>query len=148
SDAARFVTREVAELTPYNRALNAMDYDMGRYYLMAPIKLPQFVDKFLNAYGKVSIEAITLRYLGSLLHSDFRTNRTVFRDNAKNIISEQLAAIRDAYSDVLITGGNLYALPVSDQIVDMPVATSKFNLTDEDVPFLQMVLHGYADYAG
>lgn len=148
SDAARFVTREVAELTPYNRAFNAMDYDLGRYYLLSPAKLPYYVDKFLKAYGKVGIDAVSLRDLGKLVHSDFRTKRTVFRDNAKNIISEQLAVIREAYPNVLISGGNLYALPVSDQLVDTPVATSKFNLSDEEVPFLQMVLHGYADYAG
>lgn len=148
SDAARFVTREVAELTPYNRGFNAMDYDLGRYYLLSPAKLPHFVSKFVKAYGKVGIDAVSLRDLGNLVHSDFRTKRPVFRDNAKNIIIEQLAVIRDAYPDVLITGGNLYALPVSNQIVDTPVATSKFNLTDEEVPFMQMVLHGFADYAG
>lgn len=148
SDAARYVTREVAEQTPYNRAFNAMDYDLGRYYLLSPAKLPHFVESFIKAYKKVGITGVSLRDLGDLLHSDFRVKRIVFRDQAKAIVEQQLAKIREAYPDVLITGGNAYALAVSDQIVNTPVATSKFNLTDEEVPFLQMVLHGYADYAG
>lgn len=40
SDASRFVTREEAELYPYNRALNRMDMLLGSYYLLSPAKLP------------------------------------------------------------------------------------------------------------
>lgn len=148
ADAARFVTREVALRTPYDRALNSMNYDLSRYYLMSPSKLPHYVGKFIDAYRKIGIGAVSLRDLGDLLHSDFRVSRLVFREQAENIVREQLARIRDAYPDVLIVGGNAYALSVSDQFVNLPMATSRFTIVDEEVPFLQMVLHGYADYAG
>src|SRR5690606_3153619 len=97
---------------------------------------------------KIGIDAVSLRDLGDLLHSDFRTKRIVFRENAKNIVREQLAKIRDAYPNVLVSGGNAYAWSVSDQFVNVPIATSKFNIVDAEIPFMQMVLHGYADYAG
>lgn len=148
ADAARFVTREVAVRTPYDRALNSMNYDLGRYYLMSPSKLPHYVGKFIDAYRKIGIGAVSLRDLGDLLHSDFRVSRLVFREQAENIVREQLARIRDAFPDVLVVGGNAYALSVSDQFVNVPMATSRFTIVDEEVPFLQMVLHGYADYAG
>jgi len=148
ADAARFVTREQAWRHPYDRALNRMNSNLGDYWLLSPAKLPHFVDKFMQGYDKYGIDAVSLRDLGDLLHADYRVNRIVFRENAKNIAAEQLAKLSERYGDVLITGGNFYALPYADQIVNAPMESSLFNIVDETVPFYQMVVHGSADYAG
>ena len=148
SDAARFVTREEALRAPFNRSLNYMDRELGSYYLLSPAKLPYYVDRFLREYATVGSDAVALRDLGDLLHSDYRVNRVIFRETAKNVVTEQLGKIRDHYPDLLIAGGNAYALAYADQLVNVPTSTSLFNITDEAVPFYQMVVHGYADYAG
>lgn len=148
SDAARFITREQALRTPYNRAFNAMDYDLGTYYLLSPAKLPYYVERFMKAYERYGFEAVSLRDLGDLLHADYRVNRIIFRETAKHIVNEQLDKVSKAYSDVLIAGGNAYALPYASHLVNVPTSTSVFNITDERVPFYQMVIHGYIDYAG
>ncbi len=147
SDAARFITREQALRTPYNRAFNTMDYDLGIYALLSPAKLPYYVDQFVKHYSDYKMDGVALRDLGDLVHADYRVNRLVFREGAKNIISEQLEKLSASY-DTMITGGNAYALPYSNQIVNAPTSTSGFNITDAEVPFYQMVLHGYTDYAG
>jgi len=148
SDAARFVTREQAWRYPYDRALNRMNANLGTYWLLSPAKLPHFVDKFMKGYDKYGIDAVSLRDLGDLVHADYRVRRVVFRENAKNIAAEQLAKLSGRYGDVLITGGNAYALPYADQIVNVPMETSHFNIVDETVPFYQMVLHGSIEYGG
>jgi hypothetical protein len=148
SDAARFVTREEAARTPYNRAFNTMDYDLGTYYLLSPAKLPYYVEQFMNGYEKIDNDAVSLRDLGELLHADYRVNRVIFRETAKNIVTEQLGMIKKRYPNVLISGGNAYALAYADQLVNVPTSTSLFNITDQEVPFYQMIIHGYADYAG
>ncbi|WP_274361293.1 DUF5696 domain-containing protein [Paenibacillus thermotolerans] len=148
ADAARFVTREEAMRTPYNRAFNSMDYDLGTYYLMSPAKLPYYVDRFMDRYKGLGIDAVSLRDLGDLVHADYRVDRVIFRETSKAIAEEQLKKMKEQYDDVLIAGGNSYALPFADQLVNVPTSTSMFNITDEEVPFYQMVVHGYADYAG
>jgi hypothetical protein len=148
ADAARFVTREQAWRHPYDRALNRMNPLLGDYWLLSPSKLPHFVDRFMKGYSKYGIGAVSLRDLGDLVHADYRVNRVVFRENAKNIAAEQLAKLSGRYDDVLITGGNAYALPYADHIVNVPMETSFFNIVDETVPFYQMVIHGSVDYAG
>lgn len=148
SDAARFVTREQAWRHPYDRALNRMNTLLGEYWLLSPAKLPHFVDTFMKGYDKYGIDAVSLRDLGDLVHADYRVKRVVFREQAKNIAAEQLAKLSARYSDVLITGGNAYALPYADQIVNTPMETSHFNIVDETVPFYQMVVHGSIDYGG
>lgn len=148
ADAARFVTREQAERTPYNRAFNSMDYDLGIYYLLSPAKLPYYTERFLDRYGKLDAGGLSLRDLGDKLHADYRNGRVVFRDTAKRIVQEQLSAIKERHPDLMIAGGNAYAFAYADRIVNIPTGDSGFNITDETIPLYQMVLHGYADYAG
>jgi hypothetical protein len=39
-------------------------------------------------------------------------------------------------------------LPYAKSILNVPLESSGFNITDHSVPFYQMVIHGYIDYAG
>ncbi|MBB3114634.1 hypothetical protein FHS18_006772 [Paenibacillus phyllosphaerae] len=148
ADAARFITREQASRTPYNRAFNSMDYDLGIYWLLSPAKLPYFVDRFMDGYEDYKIDSVSLRDLGDLLHADYRADRVIFRETAKNIVTEQLGKLEQQFPNMLLTGGNAYALPYADKLVNVPMEDSGFNIVDETVPFYQMVLHGYVDYAG
>ncbi|OBZ13091.1 DUF5696 domain-containing protein [Bacillus sp. FJAT-26390] len=148
SDAARFVTREQAELYPYNRALNRMDMSLGAYYLLSPAKLPFYVDTFMRKYEPLQMKGIALRDLGSLLSSDYRVSRVIQRETAKHIIKEQLEVIDNGVEETMLSGANAYAWPYADHLINVPTASSGFNITDEEVPFYEMVVHGYMDYAG
>ncbi|GBF76181.1 hypothetical protein PA598K_04629 [Paenibacillus sp. 598K] len=148
ADAARFITREEALRNPYNRALNRMDRNLGDYYLLSPIKLPYYVDRFLDSYADVGVGGLSLRDLGDKVHADYRAGRVVFRETAKTIAEAQLAKLSEQHPELLLSGGNAYALGYAARFVDVPVGTSGFGIADETVPFYQMVLHGYADYAG
>ncbi|WP_308639348.1 DUF5696 domain-containing protein [Paenibacillus silvisoli] len=148
SDAARFVTREQAMLAPINRAFNAMDLSLGSTYLLSPAKLPYFVDKFIDKYGSYGIDAVSLRDMGDSLQADYRVSRVVFRDVSKNIVTEQLSKLEKSYPNMMLTGGNAYALQYADQLIDVPMSSSGFSIADQEIPFYEMVLHGYKDYAG
>lgn len=148
SDASRFVTREEAELYPYNRALNRMDLTLGSYYLLSPAKLPYYVNAFMNKYDSFGMKGVSLRDLGDVLSSDFRVSRVIQRETAKQIVEEQLGRIDQDIAQTMVSGGNAYAWPYSDNLVNIPTASSSFVLTDEEVPFYQMVIHGFISYAG
>ncbi|WP_337099355.1 DUF5696 domain-containing protein [Paenibacillus sp. YIM B09110] len=148
SDASRFVTREEAELYPYNRALNRMDMTLGTYYLLSPAKLPYYVDKFINQYDKLGMKGLSLRDLGGMLTSDYRVSRVVQRETAKEIVKEQLGKLDESIGETMIAGGNSYAFPFADHLIDVPTASSGFLITDAEVPFYEMVVHGFIDYAG
>lgn len=148
SDASRFVTREEAELYPYNRALNRMDMTLGSYYLLSPAKLPYYVDTFMNKYKSFEMKGVSLRDLGSVLSSDFRVNRVIQRETAKQIVEEQLGKLDQNIEQTMIAGGNAYAWPYSDNLINVPTSSSGFVLTDEEIPFYEMVIHGFINYAG
>lgn len=105
SDASRFVTREEAELYPYNRAYNGMDITLGSYYLLSPAKLPYYVEEFMNKYKSFGMKGVSLRDLGNILSSDFRVSRVIQRETAKQIVEEQLNKLGRNIDQTMIAGG-------------------------------------------
>lgn len=148
SDASRFVTRETAALHPFDRNTNRMNSYYGTYNLMSPAKLPYYVERFTGQYERFGMGAVSLRDLGDVLSSDYRVQRVVFRETAKLIVTDQLKALHEAYPDTMVSGANAYSWPYAGHVLDVPTSSSGFGLTDEAVPFYQMVIHGYLDYAG
>jgi hypothetical protein len=51
------------------------------------------------------------------------------------------------YSSLMVVGGNDYAL-TADHLVGIPTRMDRFYILDHEIPFYQIVTHGYADYSG
>ncbi|WP_019640197.1 DUF5696 domain-containing protein [Paenibacillus fonticola] len=148
-DAARFITREVASQSPYRSDLNRMSHSLyGSYYLLSPAKLSYYVDDFIKGYQKLGVPDVSLRDLGDVLYGDYRASRIVDRQQAKEVVEAELAKLDEKQGQMLIVGGNEYALAYADYVIDAPNSSSGFNIVDEEVPFYQLVLHGYVGYAG
>ena len=47
----------------------------------------------------------------------------------------------------MVSTGNAYTLPYADMVTDLPMGDSRYYY-EEQVPFLQIVLHGYVNYTG
>ncbi|MET3937421.1 hypothetical protein ABIC22_000233 [Paenibacillus sp. PvP094] len=147
SDAARFVTKETAELYPYSPALNRMDQSKDSYYLLSAAKLPYVISEFAGKITKLALGGLSLRDLGQVLTSDYRDSRVIHRETAKNIVKEQLGKLQQAYPSMMLSSANAYAWGYAEHVVDVPQGSSWFNITDEEVPFYEMVIHGYMSYA-
>ncbi|MGG4127384.1 DUF5696 domain-containing protein [Paenibacillus illinoisensis] len=147
SDAARFVTKETAELYPYSPALNRMDQSKDSYYLLSAAKLPYVISEFAGKITKLALGGLSLRDLGQVLTSDYRDSRVIHRETAKNIVKEQLGKLQQAYPSMMLSSANAYAWGYAEHVVDVPQGSSWFNITDEEVPFYEMVIHGYMNYA-
>jgi hypothetical protein len=115
---------------------------------LSPRLLPYVVDQFLNAYQRYGSTGISVRNMGYMLDGDYRRNHVVDRVQAESIFQEQLIAIQKQLPEVMADGGNAYVLPYVKDIVEAPLSNNGYNLTDEAVPFYQIVLHGFVDYTG
>jgi hypothetical protein len=62
--------------------------------------------------------------------------------------SARLAGLDEVAGDLMISGGNVYSLAYADELVDVPVSSNDFYITDDEIPFYQMVIHGFIDYTG
>ena len=147
-DAALYMTQKTAKIYNYNLATYMQETDEIKGYVLSPLRLPNLVNKFMPKFKEYGFENIAIRDLGNELNSDFNENRVVNREQNKEIIQEQLEAMKKGCKDILVNGGNAYTLPYTKNIVNLPTEYSNFNILDESIPFYQIVLHGYIDYAG
>ena len=146
--ASRFITGKLAQIYPYRASDFRQDNDEEPGYVLSPKSLPKVVEGFMSDYAKLGLSGLSLRDLGGKLNSDFNRSEVIDREEAKEIAIGQLKALSGSAEELLIEGGNGYAVPYARHIVNAPMSSSGFNITDESVPFFQLVYHGYAQYAG
>ena len=84
---------------------------------------------------------------GSILYSDFSKNG-VLRQECSEIIASTISPL-STNNSVMVDTGNFYMLKNADSVINLPVTTgiSKSGAY-VPVPFIQIILHGFADYSG
>lgn len=121
---------------------------IGSAYILSPIRFRALTDRFLKDFARYDLDGIYLQNIGDQLNSDFtKRNQERTRDYVRNMIVTQTAKFSEQ-AKVQVSGGNDYLLPYVDNIKNMPMTSSGYHITDQDVPFYQMVLHGYIPFTG
>ncbi|AJY74315.1 DUF5696 domain-containing protein [Paenibacillus beijingensis] len=147
-DASQYISRRYVQVFEYDRAAFFKHYELFSHYLLTPGKLASTVDGFLSEYRKVNPGGISLRDLGAQVHSEFRWNKEISREETKRIATDQVKRIRKEVPNIMASGGNAYVLPYVSHLLNVPQKSNGFQLAGESVPFYQMAVHGYVEYAG
>lgn len=128
------------------RQTSSLGYDENRYNVLSPKYLVRYVEKFTKGVKKVDISGVSLRDLGDNLPSDQKRTNIIDRQQAKQIVTSQLDVLSSAVGNLMISGGNAYTWKYATDLVNIPASDNPFYIIDEEVPFYQMVIHGYIDY--
>lgn len=126
------------------------DYDLSTqqrnqgYNLLSYTCVPDAARKFSSKYKKLNGKALALETVGSLLASDFSV-KTANRQDVCDTIAQTVETLSQDY-ELMVSGGALYVARYADIVVDLPNTDSGFSITDQTVPFYQMVIHGYKSY--
>ncbi|MBP3961242.1 DUF5696 domain-containing protein [Paenibacillus lignilyticus] len=147
-DSADLLDRRSAAVYNYNPVMYVQDGDSFSHYKLSPNKLPSTVDAFMDDYAKFGISGLSLRDMGNEVNSDFNPQASVDRQAARNTILHETDKLKQQNGRLMISGGNAYTLPYADVVVNAPTSSNRLNITDEDVMFYQIALHGYVDLAG
>ncbi|MDF2645513.1 MAG: hypothetical protein K0Q73_1318 [Paenibacillus sp.] len=148
SDAASFLDRQKAKIYKYDPVMYVKDTTKFSHYLLSPSALAKTVDGFVSDYAKFGLTGLSLRDLGNEVNSDFNPDHPINRQEALNIAVDGTDKLKQRANNLMVNGGNAYSLPYANIIVNAPTKSSRLNLTDEDVPFYQIALHGFYDLAG
>ena len=116
--------------------------------LLSPSRYNDVFDEMISSYKDESIENIGFGDFSYKLSSDFSSKNTSSRDKTMNTIIEGYKKAKEEMGGVITDATNAYVLPFASNITNVPVYSSGFNVTDYDIPFYQMVIHGYVPYAG
>lgn len=147
TDAARFISKERAELHVYNPVTYNARESVDSYYLLHPDIIQKNTETLAAAASKYSAN-IAFRDTGMDLSSDYYLKNTVSRQSAMETQAESLKQIEDSGQKNLINMGNDYAIFYADMVTDMDLAGSGYTILDAEVPFYQLAIHGFVNYTG
>lgn len=130
------------------RKTSGLGYSENHYYLISPKFLVRYVDAFTKKIDKYDITGISLRDLGNELQSDKKRTNVIDREAALDVVLASLTQIEDTGKSILINDGNDYAFTYADDMINVPLTSNDYYIVDATVPFYEMLIHGYIDYAG
>lgn len=123
--------------------------ESGQYepwMLLKPSLLTKAFDAFYDNYRDLDISSLSISGIGEYLYSDFSKKNGIYKAKAVSYAEEMLQKASEKLSDIAVSGGNAYAVPYVDRIYSLPISSSGYDIFEYDVPFVQMVLHGYVSY--
>lgn len=130
------------------RQTASLGYEETLYNVVSPKFLPRYVDGFVDEVNDYALSGISLRDLADTLSSDKKRTEVIIRDQAQDIVEAQLEKLDTTGKKMMASGGNAYAWRYVDELINVPTSGNDYLIVDEDVPFFEMLLHGYVDYSG
>jgi len=117
--------------------------------LVSPGVLPFHIDSFIPSFiNHTDIRALSLTDMGDMLVESMYRRGAVDREHSRLIVMEQLDRLHAEFPNIAVYGGNDYAIGVASHLIGVPTEADMFYILDQSVPFYQMVVHGFIEYAG
>lgn len=146
-DAARFISKERAEIYTYSPITYSQAEWADSYYLLHTDLTMKMADNLIE-FGRKYGTGVSFREVGMDLSSDFYNKKVYSRQAVLDMQAAQLKEAADEGMNIMINMGNDYAAIYSDMITNMDLQGSEYTILDEYVPFYQMAIHGYLNYTG
>lgn len=129
------------------------DYEFQDYMsygkmLVTPSAYASIYEKFTNQINKLGVSGLSVSTLGTELNSDFNKKNPQNREDSKEFTVDMLQSLKNDYGNIMVDGGNAYALPYASHILNVALDSSRYYYSSQSVPFMGMVLHGYVPFAG
>ena len=130
---------------PYDEATFLADRTQTiRYILNIPTQ-QKVLHQIVKSTDRLNAN-IGLADFGSQIASNLQKGSIMFRNEVVAMQIEMLEQLKD--QQLQLRNPNLYALNYADSILDLSVTGTLHKIVDYDIPFIQMVLNGYFNYAG
>ena len=152
-NSSKRITNAYATQTAFELAFGTPDTEVKPHWtILSPYYWPDLFRKITESFNKEGIDAISLNQATAVLYSDFgRKNADgkehILRADAMKILIDGYKQLNDAGISIIAQECNAYALPYVSSITNVPMYSSNYDLFDYDVPFYQLVIHGYIPYS-
>lgn len=125
------------------RSVFASKLNLDPVKLLTPQLLNDYSSKYLKTAEKQGIRAISLSTLGDMIYSNSATKASFQRYDFPKVAESILKEYKDAGIKLTVEGGNAYTLPYVSRVYNAPTLSSGYDIFDNEIPFYQIVLHGY-----
>ena len=139
-DSAKSITDKTLRLLPYRRSTLAQDTSAAPSYLLRAEKLLPTAEKLAESWPETA-DGVALSSLSHAPYSDFRSP---YYDKERTAAA-MAAALRGTAQTrrVYAQAPDWFAVPYLSVAADLPRDSSRFDLFDASVPFLQLTLRGF-----
>ena len=138
--AANNINSTARQMTEYLMSTGAQDPSGDVWYLLRPDLVAEEGAKLAAGMAGRPF-GITLSALGNTVYSSLGKNG-ISRTQAGAYWQQALKAMTDKSIRLSAETPNAYTFPYIRQADDVPMGSSRYDVTDTDVPFYQMVTHG------
>ncbi len=150
-NSSKQITKAYATQTPFELAFGLPHLTKATWTILSPYYFPDIFNKLADSFRSEDATGISLNQASWMLYSDFsRYNadgRSYFvREDTIGIMKEGYQKLKDNGLKILAEAPNQYVIPYADQIKDVPLYSSNYDIFDYDIPFVEMVLHGLVPY--
>lgn len=139
------VSKSYARPYTYNIAFGTPNSGVAAA-LLSPKSISKLSDKVTKNLSKLDITSAGLGEISTSLWSDFSSKNRTNRATTAQYIIDYYKSVREATGSIIADSPNAYLLTYVDQINNLTLQSSRFRIVDQDVPFYQMVVHGYIPY--
>lgn len=149
SDAVRALDKTIVDISSANIVTGKTNDKVHVRYMTAPKLYKSLAKNFSTTLAEQTKNKnilISIGNAGTYLISDFNNSDMYDRVQSRNAA---LDAVEEAASrgSFMTNTGNEYILGKSEHILNMPVANSSYVAENYHIPFYQIVLNGYCNYA-
>lgn len=124
----------------------ATDEPSRGWWLYSPRTMANQVDRFVSRASSQNISGISMSTLNTSPYGDVG-RRHMDRGVSEIVFADIAASTRDEMHGLMGNAASAFWLPHASFVINTPLSCSGFAITDESVPFYQMVLHGYLDFS-
>jgi len=147
-DSARFVSSELAKRYDYSPIWYGKEKTKKPQYLLRPMLADKMTKNLETTAKKYKLCGVSLRDTGYMLSGNYDPDYVSSRESVKKMHTSAMKRMKDDGLGIMINGGNDYALPYADFVTNMDFTGHAYSIIDEQIPFYQMAVHGYVNYAG
>ena len=140
------VSNAYSRQSKYNLAYGVAEQGVAPA-LLTPKKYSKVFTEMIESYKDQDLSNIAFGDYASKLVSDYSKKNSSSRSKTMETIENGYKDAQEKVGSVLADSPNAYVLPYVSQITNIPVYSSGFNVTDFDIPFYQMVVHGSVPYS-
>lgn len=142
------ITKAYATQSAYELAFGTPHDTRASWYILSPTYFQKVYGQVVSSYTKEGMQAISVADGTNKLYSDFTANTSKYtsRQQAVNNLIAGYEMINQSGMTFVAGAANDYALPYVDYLKDVPLYSSNFDVYDYDIPFYEIVIHGYVPY--
>ncbi|EKN65208.1 hypothetical protein BABA_21226 [Neobacillus bataviensis LMG 21833] len=152
SQATRYFDNTIAVLKRKNLVKDGIDKRSSTLnperYILSSADTKPLVSDFLSSDKTNSLKGLLLRSMTKSLSSNFSQKHQLDREASMENYQSSFELLKEKKINLLGRNANSYAIGYLQDMVDIPMYSNEYTILDETVPFYQMVLKGYVEFAG